>query len=297
MKFPEFINENIFTLELGGFVFSLTWYSLSYIIGLLVAWKLMMIISSTNKLWSNNTPVIKPEKIEELMTVMILGVILGGRLGYIFFYNLEYYITNPIKIFYVWEGGMSFHGGFMGVILGGLYYSKRNSISPFSLGDLIAISSPPGLFLGRIANFINQELWGRPTTSQLGVVFSKAEALICPPSWEHTCARHPSQLYEASLEGLLLGVVMMIVVVFFNGLKVPGRMISVFLIGYGLSRIFVEYFREADVQYISNENPDGYILTLTDTLGFTMGQSLSIPMVVVGLILLIRSMIKKPIQT
>ena len=137
------------------------------------------------------------------------------------------------------------------------------------MGDIIAVSTPPGLFLGRLANFINQELWGKPTTYFLGMEFTKPPANICPKSWElEICIRHPSQLYEALLEGLLLGILLLVLVYIFKLLKYPGRIMGTFFFGYGLARIFVEFFREADPQYIKCKNPNGYILMISKTLGF-----------------------------
>ncbi len=296
-KFPDFLTPNVFSFELLGFNFALTWYALSYIFGIIFAWYILASISKKSHLWTNNNSPLTPKNIEDLMTFLILGIIIGGRLGYVIFYNPAFYLDHPIKILYLWEGGMSFHGGFIGVVLGALYFSLKNKISLSSMGDIVALSTPPGLFLGRLANFINQELWGRPTTMSVGIEFTKPPASICPTSWQDdTCLRHPSQLYEACLEGLFLGLLLLILVFLFDALKSPGRIMGVFFMGYGLARIFVELFREADPQYISIENPLGYIILLPGNTGLSMGQSLSLPMVITGLIFLLWSFRKNRTQ-
>ena len=288
-RFPNFLNPNAISFEIFGISLSLTWYSLSYIFGIICAWYLIYSIAK-NKSISDGKSLLNPKNVEDLMTYLILGIILGGRIGYVLIYNPEFYWNSPVRILYLWEGGMSFHGGFLGVVLGALYYSIRNKKSILSMGDIIATSTPPGLFFGRLANFTNQELWGKPTTYFLGVEFTKPPANICPKTWEfESCIRHPSQLYEALLEGLILGILLLILVYIFNFLKSPGRIMGIFFLGYSSARIFVEIFREADPQYVSTENPNGYIFKFSEDLGFTMGQSLSIPMLIVGLILIILS--------
>ena len=182
---------------------------------------------------------------------------------------------------------MSFHGGFIGVVIGVLYFAIKNKKPLLAMGDIVALSTPPGLFLGRVANFINQELWGRPTTSVLGIEFSQPPASICPEKWSYDlCLRHPSQLYEASLEGFILTFLLLLLVFFFNALKSPGRLMGVFFLAYGIARIFVEFFREADFQYVSTENPFGHVIFLPWNTGLSMGQSLSLPMVLAGLFFL-----------
>ena len=289
LRFPDFLNPNALSFRIFDINLSLTWYSLSYIFGIICAWYLIYSLTKKQSLWSEKSP-LKTKDVEDLMTYLILGIILGGRMGYVLFYNPSFYISSPISIFYLWEGGMSFHGGFIGVVLGALYYCIRNKISILPMGDIIAVSTPPGLFLGRLANFVNQELWGKPTTFFLGMEFTKFPANICPKNWEsEICIRHPSQLYEAALEGLFLGIILIIFVYFFKLLKYPGRIMGTFFFGYGLARIFVEFFREADPQYITTINPNGYILMFSQNLGFSMGQVLSLPMLVIGLIFIILS--------
>jgi phosphatidylglycerol:prolipoprotein diacylglycerol transferase len=207
---------------------------------------------------------------------------IGGRLGYVFFYNFAYYASHPIDIFRVWDGGMAFHGGFVGVIVAVVLFCWANKLSLWPTADLIAVSTPPGLFFGRVANFINAELWGRPTEAYWGVIFpgdlaQRCYGVIGP------CARHPSQLYEAALEGLLL-LLVLVYIAFKGGFKSPGLLTGVFAVGYGTSRFFVEYFRVPDPQFFSEVNTFGFAFAFGD-FGVTMGQSLSIPMILIGVVL------------
>ena len=296
-SFPDFLTPNLFSFELFGFHFALTWYALSYITGIICAWYILTLISKKHRLWVSDKSPFTPQNIENLTTYLILGIIVGGRLGYVIFYNPQFYFNNPFKILYLWEGGMSFHGGFLGVVLGALFFSIKNNKPLLAMGDIIAASTPPGLFLGRLANFTNQELWGKPTTSALGIEFTKPPASICPETWLHDiCTRHPSQLYEAGLEGLLLGILLLLLIFLFDALKSPGRIMGLFFFGYGTARIFVELFREADLQYVSTENPLGYIIFLPGSTGLSMGQILSLPMVIAGLILFLLSFRKVTIN-
>ena len=287
--YPE-IDPIIFSFSVGNLELALRWYALSYILGILVAWKLMQILSQYSSLWPNSLAPIRPSAVEDLMTYMILGIILGGRIGYVVFYQPGYYLYNPEDILKVWNGGMSFHGGFLGVVFGALLYGKKKKSNLLSLGDLIAIASPPGLFFGRLANFINGELWGKPTTSSWGIVFPARDAKLCPSSWVGECTRHPSQLYEAFSEGLLLWVVMLICVFWFKSFKRRGETMFIFLTGYGLSRAIIEIFREPDAQFISTANPNGYLIFISETIGLSMGQILCLPMIIIGImsLLLIR---------
>ena len=214
---------------------------------------------------------------------MIIGVILGGRLGYVLFYQPAFFAQNPAEILAVWRGGMSFHGGFLGVVAGVVGFSLRNRLPILPVGDAVAAAAPIGLFFGRLANFINAELWGRPSTLPWAVVFPGEAAQACPPGWPVPCARHPSQLYEAGLEGAAL-FLLLALAIRAGSLARPGRVFGLFLIGYALSRIALETFRQADAQFVTPENPHGHLL-----LGLTMGQLLSLPMLAAGLALLIRS--------
>ena len=222
------------------------------------------------------------------MTWIVFGVILGGRLGYVIFYEPTKYLDDPSSILKIWRGGMSFHGGFLGVVLTAYLFFRRNLV-PFASGaDLLALCTPVGLLLGRIANFINAELWGRPTDMPWGVVFPSEAAQVCGQI-SGLCARHPSQLYEALLEGLVLGAILIYVAFRRNGLKRPGLITGMFFAGYGIARYFVEFYRQPDAQFQSATNPIGYVFQFGD-YGITMGQSLSLPMIILGLALIITAM-------
>ena len=275
IPFPD-ISPDIFSVNILGLDFVLRWYAVSYIIGFYCAIKIMKWFCVRPYLWTPGSSRLTPNQAEALLTYLIIGVIIGGRLGYVVFYNFEFYLANVSDIIRIWDGGMAFHGGFLGVVLAVIIYSRLNGISLWSIADLVAIASPPGLLFGRIANFINVELWGRPTSLPWGVIFPGQRAQECPEVIG-PCARHPSQLYEAGLEGILLFSVLL-VLAFRGGLKRPAFLTGVFAVGYGLSRFFVEYFRVPDPQFFSDLNPYGYAITFSN-LGLTMGQLLSIPMI------------------
>ncbi|MRX50317.1 prolipoprotein diacylglyceryl transferase [Paracoccus sp. S-4012] len=264
----------------GGAGLPIRWYALAYLAGLAGGWWLMARLMRREGLWGDGAPM-RPGQVEELLTWVVAGVVLGGRLGFVLFYQPGYYLANPLDILKVWQGGMSFHGGFLGVLLATLLWCRRTGIEALRVIDAIAVVSPLGLFFGRLANFINAELWGRPTDAPWGVVFPGPAAQDCP-GVEGLCARHPSQLYEAGLEGLLLGLVMWLLVRR-GGLARPGLAGAVFLAGYGIARFFVEFFREADAQFITPENPLGHVIG-GPVWGASMGQLLSLPMIVVGLL-------------
>ncbi|MFS4439618.1 prolipoprotein diacylglyceryl transferase [Paracoccaceae bacterium GXU_MW_L88] len=281
IPFPN-IDPVLFSLDLGAFTFAIRWYALAYIVGLVLGWRLIIHLAGRDDLWGGRAPLTK-QQADDLLTWMILGVVLGGRLGYVLFYQPGYFLANPLDALKIWQGGMSFHGGFAGVIVAVLIYARKLGENPIRIGDAVALAAPIGLFFGRLANFINAELWGRPTDAVWGVVFPNA------PCGDGThCARHPSQLYEAALEGLLLFIILAIAVWGFRSLRRPGLNIGIFLLGYGLARMFVEHFREADLQFISPDNPMGYVIRLGD-LGLSMGQLLSLPMVIIGIILIARA--------
>ena len=285
--FPD-ISPEIFSFDIGGFEFALRWYALSYIVGILMGWRLAVIVSRQAGLWPRNQSPIEPVQAEDLMTWIVFGVILGGRLGYVIFYEPTKYLDDPSSILKIWRGGMSFHGGFLGVVLTAYLFFRRNLV-PFASGaDLLALCTPVGLLLGRIANFINAELWGRPTDMPWGVVFPSEAAQVCGQI-SGLCARHPSQLYEALLEGLVLGAILIYVAFRRNGLKRPGLITGMFFTGYGIARYFVEFYRQPDAQFQSATNPIGYVFQFGD-YGITMGQSLSLPMIILGLALMITAM-------
>ena len=293
LTYPE-IDPVIFSFYVGNFKFALRWYALSYVAGILVAWKLMQALSRRYLLWYNEGPPINSTEVDDLMTYLILGIVLGGRIGYVCFYQPSYYFQHPEDILKIWNGGMSFHGGFLGVVLGTTLYARKNKKDLLSLGDLVAVASPPGLFFGRIANFINGELWGKPTTSGWGMVFPGENANLCPDSWVGECTRHPSQLYEAALEGFILWVTMLTMVLIYKSLKRRGEMISIFLVGYGISRVIIEIFREPDTQFVTQFNPNGYVIFINESLGLSMGQILCAPMIIIGVTLIISRPFEAP---
>ena len=285
--FPE-ISPEIFSVDIGGFEFALRWYALSYIIGIFLGWRLAVLATRRADLWPRNQSPIEPVQAEDLMTWIVFGVILGGRLGYVIFYEPSKYIGDPVSILKVWQGGMSFHGGFLGVVLTAYLFFKRNLVPYASGADLLALCTPIGLLLGRIANFINAELWGRATEMPWGVAFPGEAAQACG-QLSGLCARHPSQLYEAMLEGLLLGMILIFVAFRKNGLKRPGLISGLFFAGYGIARYMVEFFRQPDAQFQSVTNPVGYAFQFGD-YGLTMGQSLSLPMIILGIALIITAL-------
>ncbi len=281
LPFPD-IGPNIFAFEVMGREIALRWYAMAYIVGILIGWWMGTRLLKREIAWPRNDPPMTSETLSDLITWIILGVVLGGRLGFVLFYQPAYYARNPGEILQIWQGGMSFHGGALGVLLAGLIFCWRNRISPLSVGDLIVVCTPPALLLGRLANFINAELWGRQTDLPWGVIFPGDAAQACA-TVEQMCARHPSQLYEALLEGLVLGVVLLWLVLRKHWFKTPGALIGVFLAGYGIARFAVEFVRQPDAHFASETNPLGYALQLGE-FGLTMGQLLSTPMIIVGLL-------------
>jgi phosphatidylglycerol:prolipoprotein diacylglycerol transferase len=225
------------------------------------------------------------QNIEDFLFSAILGVILGGRIGYVLFYQPGDYFQNPQEILMLWTGGMSFHGGLLGVVVASFLFARRHDIAPRQMADAVALATPPGLFLGRLANFANAELWGRPTDLPWGVVFPGQAAQDCDDVVIGYCARHPSQLYEAALEGLVLGVVILFMIRA-GALRKPGYIAGVFFVGYGVSRFIVEFFRQPDPQFVSTGNPLGLAVHF-EGYGLTMGQLLTLPMVLIGLFLII----------
>lgn len=249
-------------LEIGPL--AIRWYSLAYVVGLLGGWWLVRRLGEGLRLQGRAAP--NNDDWDDLLIWIALGIILGGRLGYVLFYNAHQYLANPIEIIAIWRGGMSFHGGLAGAVLAIVLFCKHKQKPLLTTLDLIAAVAPIGLFFGRIANFINQELWGRITDVPWGIIFPAAG----------TEPRHPSQLYEAALEGLGLFIVLQMMIRS-GALNRPGLIAGTFGVGYALSRIFVEFFREPDAQ-----------------LGFlwgslTMGMLLSLPMLALGLWLMMRA--------
>lgn len=247
--------------------FAIRWYALAYVVGLLGGWFLARRIAATSRFWGGLRQPTATD-IDDVIVWVALGIVLGGRLGYVLFYNFGAYLSRPAEIFAVWQGGMSFHGGFLGAILALVLFARSRGLNSLAMLDLAAVVTPIGLFLGRIANFINGELWGRPAPDvPWAFVFPGAGPV----------PRHPSQLYEAFGEGLVLFLVVAVAVRRF-GFRRPGLIGGIFVLGYAIARIVCEFFREPDPQL-------GYLLgTSVDALrgGLTMGMILSIPMALVG---------------
>ena len=288
IPFPENIKPEVFSVSLGDFTFTLYWYALAYILGIIACWRLAAIALKKNELWQKNTPPLNPVKLEDLMSFSVLGIIFGGRLGFVIFYNPEYYLQNPLEVLFIWQGGMSFHGGLIGVATASFFFFRKNSVPLRSGADLLALGTPIGLGLGRLANFINDELWGRVTDVPWGVIVNSPQSrTVCQEIVDH-CIRHPSQIYEAILEGLILFILMMYLAFKRNAFKRPGFLASIFFMGYGLSRCFVELFRQPDQQFQSVNNPMGFFIQFGE-MGLTMGQVLSLPMIVIGVILFVTS--------
>ena len=234
--------------------FEIRWYSLAYILGIVIGWILC------KKIFIKNSDI--NEKFDDYIAYLIIGIILGGRIGYIIFYNFSYYLDNIFDIFKIWQGGMSFHGGLLGVIASSYIFAKKNNQNPFFYLDQVSLVAPVGIFFGRLANFINSELYGTISNAPWSVIFIKVDNL----------SRHPSQLYEAFLEGVIL---FLILIYFVNKdyLKKPGLISGLFLIFYSLFRFFVEFFRVPDEQI-------GYLL-----LNLTMGQIISLVFASIGITL------------
>ena len=246
-------------IDLG--LFQVRWYSIAYIFGIIVGWMYAIIIiklSTTNKF---NFKQIQSSHFDDLVIYLVIGIILGGRLGYVFFYNLEYYSNNFLEIFKLWQGGMSFHGGLIGVIASIIFFSKKTKTNFFKYADIVSCVAPIGIFFGRIANFINGELYGKISTLPWAVIFPAGGSI----------PRHPSQIYEALLEGIVLFVLINYFALKKEFLFKIGYTSGLFLIFYSIFRIFSEYFREPDIHL-------GLYFNF-----FSMGQFLSIPMIILGL--------------
>jgi phosphatidylglycerol---prolipoprotein diacylglyceryl transferase len=252
--------------------FAIRWYALAYVAGILLGWRYAVSLVKNERLWGGQTPTLTPLQIDDLILWITLGVILGGRLGYVLFYSTSLFWTDPLEILKVWHGGMSFHGGLIGVTIALISFALRNKVEVFRLSDLVAPAAPIGLFFGRIANFINGELWGRPTTVPWGIIFPNAG-----PE-----PRHPSQLYEATLEGIVLFIILRIATHRLKWLQRRGAITGLFLVCYALARISLENVRE----------PDRFMPHFP--LGLTMGMLLSIPMALFGLFLLWRGLRQEP---
>jgi phosphatidylglycerol:prolipoprotein diacylglycerol transferase len=244
---------------------AIRWYALAYIGGIVLGWIYARSLIKNRKLWGGPAPITLPQMDDFILWVTI-GIILGGRTGYVLFYNLPFFIQHPVEIFELWNGGMSFHGGFLGCVAAVMLFARKNGIPILSLGDITTGVAPIGLLLGRLANFINSELWGRTADSSVpwAMVFPNGGPL----------PRHPSQLYEAGLEGIVLFVVLF-VMIRMGALKRPGLILGSFIAIYAFARIAGEFFREPDPQL-------GFLWG-----GLTMGMLLSVPMIIAGAILMV----------
>ncbi|MBB4798654.1 phosphatidylglycerol:prolipoprotein diacylglycerol transferase [Brevundimonas bullata] len=286
MPFPEF---DPVLIHLGPL--PIRWYALAYVAGIVLGWWYASRLAKTERLWSPGKPPVTGPQLDDLVLWITLGVILGGRFGYALFYKPAMFAQiftgdswgERLELLQLWTGGMSFHGGFLGVVIAIALYANRQKINPLSLGDLIAPVAPIGLLFGRIANFINGELWGRETTVPWAIRFCNARIEqmygFCPAGNE---PRHPSQLYEAGLEGLLLLIILSLAIWKWKMLKRPGFVTGLFLLGYGVCRAALENVRQ----------PDAGLENLP--LGLTMGMILSIPMMLAGVWLIWRAL-KKPV--
>ena len=262
--------------------FAIRWYALAYIVGILGGWLYARALIGNERLWGGKAPLTVTD-FDDFVLWVTLGIILGGRLGFVLFYNPAYYAANPIEIVQLWKGGMSFHGGFLGCVIAVMVFARLRGIPILSLGDIVCGVAPIGLFLGRIANFINAELWGRVTDVAWGVVFCNARM---GPTTDLSCwlaPRHPSQLYEAALEGALLFAVLAWLMLRAGALQRPGTILGSFCLGYGLARSICEFFREPDAQL-------GFLWG-----GLTMGMLLSLPLMLAGIILIVAARRGKPV--
>lgn len=257
-------------LQLGPL--SVKWYGLAYIAGLLLGWLYIKRLLDQRQLWAAGKPPLESARVDDLLIYMTAGVLLGGRLGYVLFYEPRHFLMNPLDIPAVWKGGMAFHGGLLGSIVAILTFARRNDANPWSMLDACAAATPIGLFFGRLANFINAELWGRPTNVPWAMVFPGSDGL----------ERHPSQLYEAFFEGLVLFAVLWWLTHRAFALRRPGLVAGVFMLGYGLARSFCEFFREPD---------PGHFLTLGP---FTAGILYSLPMIAAGIWLVMLAVRRTP---
>ena len=264
MPFP---NINPVAFSIGPL--AIHWYGLAYVAGIMLGWFYARRLAANASLWRNDQSPITAAQLDDFLVWVAAGIVLGGRIGYILFYDLAAVAANPIRAIEIWNGGMSFHGGFIGATIAMIIFARRNAIPVWSMFDTVAAVVPFGLFFGRIANFINGELWGRLSDAPWAVVFPTGGPF----------SRHPSQLYEAGLEGIVLVLVLALMIFRFKAMKIPGTIAGTFVVGYALCRIFVEFFREPDAQL-------GYLL---GTSWLTMGMVLSLPMIAAGLWAIVRA--------
>ena len=261
LTFPNF---DPVAFEIGPLV--VRWYALAYIVGLILGWKYAV--------WLNRRPsgLVPQAALDDFLAWAVIGIVLGGRIGYVLFYQPVYFLENPLAVFELWRGGMSFHGGLLGIILAMLLFARKRGVPFLALTDLVSAAGPVGLFLGRLANFVNGELYGRPSDAPWAMIFPEGGP----------APRHPSQLYEAALEGIVLFLVLFVLATAFQARRWPGAISGTFLAGYGIARIVAEFFREPDAQL-------GFLWG-----GATMGQLLSVPMIAVGIGAILYARRRKP---
>jgi phosphatidylglycerol---prolipoprotein diacylglyceryl transferase len=267
LSFPNF---DPVLIQLGPF--AIRWYALAYIVGILAGWLYARAIVRNGKLWGGTAPMTVSD-IDDFIVWVTLGIILGGRIGYVLFYNPGYFAEHPVEALQLWKGGMSFHGGFTGCVMAVMLFARKHDIPIFSLGDITCTVGTIGVMLVRLANFINGELWGRSSDVPWAMVFPTGGPL----------PRHPSQLYEAALEGLLLFIVLSLLVRG-GALKRPGLIIGAFAAGYAIARSICELFREPDAQL-------GFLWG-----GLTMGMVLSVPLFLFGVVLVVISLRRPPLN-
>lgn len=260
----SFPNIDPVAISLGPI--DIRWYALAYLAGFFLGWRLCMHLARRT-----NSENITAQHFDDLLLWIMFGVILGGRIGYVLFYQFEFYISHPSSILQIWQGGMSFHGGFLGVLVASALFARKHDVHFFQITDILACATPIGIFFGRIANFINGELYGRPTDHPIGIVFPNGG-----PE-----PRHPSQLYEAILEGLVLFIILFTLSRREKFLNQTGFLSGVFLIGYGGFRFLIEFFRMPDQQL-------GLFFSI-----FSMGQLLCAPMVIAGIVIIMWSANRK----
>jgi phosphatidylglycerol:prolipoprotein diacylglycerol transferase len=261
-------NLDPIALDLG--FFQLRWYSLAYLAGIVLGYIYLL------RLIKQPGAPMARRHADDFVFYVTLGIIIGGRLGYVFFYQPALYLANPLQALKLWDGGMSFHGGLIGATLAVLYLARRNGLSFLRVGDYACMCGPFGLFFGRMANFVNGELWGRPSGASWAIVFPSGGPV----------PRHPSQLYEAAMEGVLLFAIMWVLFWYTRARYKPGMLAGVFIFGYGVARFVVEFFR----------NPDDHLTDFAMRTGMSMGQWLTIPMLLLGLYMIVTSRRRDPIM-
>jgi phosphatidylglycerol:prolipoprotein diacylglycerol transferase len=270
IPFPN-INPVLFSIG----PFAIRWYALAYIVGILLGWVYARRLIRNERNWGGPAPLTVTD-FDDFVLWVTFGIILGGRAGYVLFYNLPHFIEQPLEIFQLWNGGMAFHGGFLGCVVAVMWFARVRGISTLSLGDLTCAVAPIGLLLGRLANFVNSELWGRPADVPWAVIFPRAADGI---------PRHPSQLYEAGLEGLALLIILGLMVRA-GALKRPGLILGSFAAIYAVMRSFCEFFREPDVQL-------GF---LWGSKNLTMGMLLCVPLLIAGVVIIAFVLRRQPVH-